>query len=52
MPQPDSPNIPIYRALGWDNVYVLYWLQMQDGWAWMECALRSATRATGSTSSC
>jgi len=35
MPQPDSPNIPIYRALGWDNVYVLYWLQMQDGWAYI-----------------
>ena len=35
MPQPDSPNIPIYRALGWDNVYVLYWLQMQDGWAYV-----------------
>jgi hypothetical protein len=35
MPQPDSPNIPIYRALGWDNVYVLYWLQMQNGWAYI-----------------
>ena len=35
MPQPGSPNIPIYRALGWDNVYVLYWLKMQDGWAYV-----------------
>ena len=34
-PPPDSPNLPIYKALGWDNVYVLYWLQMQDGWAYV-----------------
>jgi hypothetical protein len=35
MPQPGSPNIPIYQALGWDKVYVLYWLRMQDGWAYV-----------------
>jgi hypothetical protein len=35
MPQPGSPNIPIYRALGWDNVYVVYWLQIRDGWAYI-----------------
>jgi hypothetical protein len=35
MPQPGSPNIPIYQALGWDNVYVVYWLQIQDGWAYI-----------------
>jgi hypothetical protein len=35
MPQPGSPNVPIYQALGWDNVYVLYWLQIQDGWAYI-----------------
>lgn len=35
MPQPGSPSIPIYRALGWDNVYVVYSLQIQDGWAYI-----------------
>jgi hypothetical protein len=35
MPPPDSPNVPIYTALGWYNVYVLYWLKMQDGWAYV-----------------
>jgi hypothetical protein len=35
MPQPGSPNIPIYRALGWDNVYVVYWVHIQDGWAYI-----------------
>lgn len=35
MPPPCSPNIPIYRALGWDNVYVVYWLQIQGGWAYV-----------------
>jgi hypothetical protein len=35
MPPPDSPNIPVYQALGWDRVYVLYWLQRQDGWAYV-----------------
>jgi hypothetical protein len=35
MPQPGSPNIPIYQALGWDNVYVVYWSQIQDGWAYI-----------------
>jgi hypothetical protein len=35
MPQPDSPNISIYQALGWDHVYVLYWLQTEDGWAYV-----------------
>ena len=35
MPQPGSPNIPIYSALGWDNVYVVYWVHIQDGWAYI-----------------
>jgi hypothetical protein len=35
MPPPDSPNLRIYEALGWDQVYVLYWLQMQEGWAYV-----------------
>ena len=35
MPQPGSPGIPIYAALGWDNVYVVYHLQIQDGWAYI-----------------
>jgi hypothetical protein len=35
MPPPGSPNTAIYQALGWDNVYVVYWLQIQDGWAYI-----------------
>jgi hypothetical protein len=35
MPPPDSPNVPVYQALGWDHVYVLYWLQIEDGWAYV-----------------
>jgi hypothetical protein len=35
VPPPDSPATPIYRALGWDNVYVRYWLQMENGWAYV-----------------
>jgi hypothetical protein len=35
MPQPGSPAVPIYKALGWDNVYVVYWLQISAGWAYV-----------------
>ncbi len=35
IPPPNSPAIPIYRALGWQNVYVLYWLQIENGWAYV-----------------
>ena len=35
IPPRDSPATPIYRALGWQNVYVLYWLQIENGWAYV-----------------
>jgi hypothetical protein len=35
MPQPGSPAVPIYTALDWDNVYVVYWLEMDAGWAYI-----------------
>jgi hypothetical protein len=35
IPPPDSPATPIYQALGMDNVYVRYWLQIESGWAYV-----------------
>ena len=35
MVQPGSPNLALYQALGWDNVYVVYSVQIQDGWAYV-----------------
>ena len=35
MVQPGSPNLAIYKALGWDNVYVVYAVQIQDAWAYV-----------------
>ena len=35
MVQPGSPNLAIYQALGWNNVYVVYWVHIQDGWAYV-----------------
>jgi hypothetical protein len=35
MVQPGSPNQAIYQALGWNNVYVVYSVQIQDGWAYV-----------------
>ena len=35
VPPPNSPNVPIYQALGWDHVYVLYFLKIEDGWAYV-----------------
>ena len=35
IPPPDSPATPVYRALGMDNIYVKYWLQIESGWAYV-----------------
>ena len=35
VPPPDSPAAAIYEALGWNSVYVVYWLKIDSGWAYV-----------------
>jgi len=35
LPFPGSPAEAVYQALGWDSVYMVYWLGIEDGWAYV-----------------
>jgi hypothetical protein len=35
VPPPDSPATAIYQALGWGSVYVVYRLEIENGWAYV-----------------